>query len=145
MKKYKEFPYPIKTNKLTVYGRKGCPYCEKMKNFINKVYNNDDKKVVKYHDIFEIIDSGHADDVSNFKKKMRPFIRDYSTVPMVFIQGDFIGGYDDFCELVTKSIKNFDTKNKTKIKEIIYTNSEKEVEKKINKIKNKLKKCTSNN
>jgi len=142
MKKYKEFPYPIKTNKITAYGRKGCPYCEKIKDFIEKVYTKEEKKNIKYHDIFEIISSGQAEDVSDFKRKMRPFINDYSTVPMIFLGGDFIGGYDDFCMFVSEAIKNLDKKTKLVISDILNTNSEKEIKRKINKIKKKLSNCS---
>jgi len=99
MKKYTEFPYP-KKDKITVYGREGCPYCEKIKSFLKDFYGKNLNKNVDYHDIFDIIDSKQAKDVTDFKKKMKIYIDDWSTVPMVFDNGNFVGGYDDYCTLL---------------------------------------------
>ena len=84
------FPYPLKTNNLTVYGIKRCPYCAKMKDISQNVRGS------VYHDIDELINKGLAKSFDDFKKKMKPFINNYDMVPMVFIRGDFIGGHDDF-------------------------------------------------
>lgn len=140
MKKYKEFPYPLITHNITVYGRIGCPYCDKMKSFLKKVYTGADKKKVVYHDIFNIIDSGQAKDVNDFKKKMKPFIGDYSTVPMVFLFGDFIGGYDNFCASVSKIIESLNKKNQEKIFDVLRVNKELNLNKKVKSVTNKINK-----
>ena len=88
----RDFPYPLKTNKLTIYGRKGCPYCAKMKDISENVRGS------VYHDIDELINKGFAKSFADFKLKMKPFINNYDMVPMVFIEGGFIGGHDNFIE-----------------------------------------------
>ncbi len=84
------FPYPLKTNKLTIYGIKGCPYCAKMKDIAENIRGS------IYHDIDELINKGLAKSFADFKRKMNPFINNYDMVPMVFIGDNFIGGHDDF-------------------------------------------------
>jgi glutaredoxin len=100
----RNFPYPLKTNKLTVYGRKGCPYCAKMKDIAENIRGS------VYHDIDELINKGLAKSFDDFKRKMKPFINNYDMVPMVFIEDKFIGGHDEF----VKGIKNQGIKNHVK-------------------------------
>lgn len=95
----RNFPYPLKTNKLTVYGIKGCPYCAKMKDISENVQES------VYHDIDELINKGLAKSFDDFKRKMKPFINNYDMVPMVFIRGEFIGGHDDFVKGITNNLK----------------------------------------
>ena len=95
----RNFPYPLKTNNLTVYGIKRCPYCAKMKDIAENVRGS------VYHDIDELINKGFAKSFDDFKRKMKPFINNYDMVPMVFIRGVFIKGYDDFMK-EAKNIKN---------------------------------------
>jgi glutaredoxin len=94
------FPYPLKTNNLTVYGIKGCPYCAKMKDIAENVRGS------VYHDIDELINKGFAKSFDDFKRKMKPFINNYDMVPMVFIRGEFIKGYDDFMKGIKNHVKN---------------------------------------
>lgn len=96
----RNFPYPLKTNKLTVYGIKGCPYCAKMKEIAENVRGS------VYHDIDELINKGLAKSFADFKRKMNPFINNYDMVPMVFIGDQFIGGHDDFMKGIKNHIKN---------------------------------------
>jgi len=113
----RNFPYPLKTNKLTVYGIKGCPYCTKMKEIAENVRGS------VYHDIDELIKNGFAKSFADFKRKMNPFINNYDMVPMVFIRGDFIGGYDNFIKgIITNNLKN----NKKKSLSVISNDIEKE-------------------
>jgi len=100
MRRLKEFPYPQKTMEVTVYGRPGCPYCDKMKDFLKFLYPNNRGRNYVYYNIFDIIDNGLARDISDFRRKMKIYIGEYSTVPIVFIKGDFKGGYDNFCKIV---------------------------------------------
>lgn len=98
----RNFPYPLKTNKLTVYGIKGCPYCAKMKDIAENIRGS------VYHDIDELINKGLAKSFADFKVIMKPFINNYDMVPMVFIGDNFIGGHDDFM----KGAKNINMNNK---------------------------------
>ena len=88
----RNFPYPLKTNNLTVYGRKGCPYCAKMKDIAENIRGS------IYHDIDELINKGLSKSFDDFKRKMKPFINNYDMVPMVFMGDNFIGGHDNFIE-----------------------------------------------
>ena len=101
----RNFPYPLKTNNLTVYGIKGCPYCAKMKDIAENIRGS------VYHDIDELINKGFAKSFDDFKRKMNPFINNYDMVPMVFIRGEFIGGHDEF----VKGIKNHKNNKKNTV------------------------------
>jgi glutaredoxin len=101
----RNFPYPLKTNNLTVYGIKGCPYCAKMKDIAENIRGS------IYHDIDELINKGLAKSFEDFKRKMNPFINNYDMVPMVFIRGEFIGGHDEF----VKGIKNHKNNKKNSV------------------------------
>ncbi len=114
----RNFPYPLKTNKLTVYGIKGCPYCAKMKDIAENVRGS------VYHDIDELIKKGLAKSFADFKRKMNPFINNYDMVPMVFIEGGFIGGHDDFM----KGIKNHNKNNKKNSLSVVSNDIKKEEE-----------------
>lgn len=96
----RNFPYPLKTNKLTVYGIKGCPYCAKMKDIAENIRGS------VYHDIDELIKKGLAKSFADFKRKMNPFINNYDMVPMVFIGDKFIGGHDEFVKGISNYVKN---------------------------------------
>lgn len=104
----RNFPYPLKTNKLTVYGIKGCPYCAKMKDIAENIRGS------VYHDIDELIKKGFAKSFADFKRKMNPFVNNYDMVPMVFIGDKFIGGHDNFVKGFTDSFSNKDIKNYVK-------------------------------
>jgi len=112
------FPYPLKTNKLTVYGIKGCPYCAKMKDIAENIRGS------VYHDIDELINKGLAKSFDDFKRKMNPFINKYDMVPMVFIEDKFIGGHDDFLKIFSKENKN---KNKLSVVSNNIKNEEKKL------------------
>jgi len=112
----RNFPYPLKTNKLTIYGIKGCPYCAKMKDIAENVRGS------VYHDIDELIKKGFAKSFVDFKRKMNPFINNYDMVPMVFIQDKFIRGYDEF----VKGIKNHDENNKKNSLSVVSNDIKKE-------------------
>lgn len=96
----RNFPYPLKTNKLTVYGRKGCPYCAKMKDIAENIRGS------VYHDIDELINKGFAKSFADFKRIMKPFINNYDMVPIVFMGDNFIGGHDNFVKDIKNHIKN---------------------------------------
>jgi len=103
----RNFPYPLKTDKLTIYGIKGCPYCEKMKDISENVRGS------VYHDIDELINKGFAKSFADFKRIMKPFINNYDMVPMVFMGDQFIGGHDNFVKIFSKI--NNKKKNKLSI------------------------------
>jgi glutaredoxin len=112
----RNFPYPLKTNKLTVYGIKGCPYCAKMKDIAENIRGS------IYHDIDELINKGLAKSFADFKRKMNPFINNYDMVPMVFIEDKFIGGHDDFL----KGIENHSKNNKKNSLSVVSNDIKKE-------------------
>ena len=101
----RNFPYPLKTNKLTVYGIKGCPYCAKMKDIAENIQGS------VYHDIDELINKGLAKSFADFKRKMNPFINNYDMVPMVFIEDKFIRGHDEFVKGIKNHVKTNNKKN----------------------------------
>jgi len=120
----RNFPYPLKTNNLTIYGIKGCPYCDKMKDIAVNIQGS------IYHDIDELINKGFSKSFEDFKMKMKPFINNYDMVPMVFIRGEFIGGYDNFIESIKNHVKNY-VKNNKKNKLSVISNDIKKEENKL--------------
>ena len=100
----RRFPYPLKTKQLTVYGKSTCPYCQKMREIVEKIRHVDKEDAI-YYDIDSIINKGNATNYPDFREKMKIFIKDYPFVPLVFVWGEFIGGYDDYVTLVKKILK----------------------------------------
>lgn len=71
---------------LTIYGRDGCPYCH------GAVLLADKNGIpTKYYDV-----SDHRDYKSHLPKKAA----EHPTVPVIFWNGEFIGGKDDFEKLI---------------------------------------------
>jgi glutaredoxin len=63
----------------TIYGRTGCKYCHMAKQVaMGQTFN--------YHDIGSY---------RGFERRIRPLIGDYGTVPVVFSDKVFIGGYTE--------------------------------------------------
>lgn len=128
----RNFPYPLKTNNLTVYGRKGCPYCAKMKDIAENIRGS------IYHDIDELINKGLSKSFDDFKRKMKPFINNYDMVPMVFIGDNFIGGHDNFVKVFADNfankgikIKNYVKNNKKNSLSVVVSNDIKKEEKEL--------------
>ena len=112
----KRFPYPLKTIRITAYGRSYCPYCQKLKLFLEQLYPNDLSKNYKYYDIDQIIENKQANDLQDFHQKMQPFIGDYNKIPIVFFHGDFYGGFSEFQQIMTQiAKKNIPTKKVKKL------------------------------
>jgi glutaredoxin len=99
--KSKSFPYPDNKHYIYIYGKKDCPYCIAAEQLMKE--NNFD---YKYYKIEDLIKNGFVKDNIDFINKINKFIgKQYKTVPMIFINMKFIGGYDKFLELLEKSKK----------------------------------------
>jgi glutaredoxin len=99
--KSKSFPYPDNKHYIYIYGKKDCPYCIAAEQLMKE--NNFD---YKYYKIEDLIKNGFVKDNIDFINKINKFIgKQYKTVPMIFINTKFIGGYDKFLELLEKSKK----------------------------------------
>lgn len=131
------FPYPsqiIPNNIIsiyTIYGIKNCEYCYKIKEFFENKFKKTKKIIVKYYDIDDLIKNNIIKNYQEFQEKMEPFIHNYKTFPIIFFNGEFIGGYDDFMSFLNNSKK---TKNIEQLK----INSNKEIDKIIKRILKKL-------
>lgn len=79
-----QFPMPVKTDAWTIYGRSGCPFCVKIRQFFDSVGIK-----YKYYDIEKIPHGGEA------KTRLGTLTRGYDKVPVVFFYGMFIGGYNE--------------------------------------------------
>lgn len=115
----KRFPYPLKTIRVTAFGREFCPYCQRLKLFLEQLYPNDLSSNYKYYDIDKLIANKQAKDFDDFRKKLEPFIGDYQTIPIIFIHGEFVGGFDQFSEIITTIVRKHYSSNK--VKEILNT------------------------
>ena len=130
------FPYPpqIIPNNIstiyTIYGKKNCDYCDKIKEFLLNKYKKTNKNIVRYFDIDKLIQKKIIKNYREFKEKMKPFIYNHNTVPIIFINDEFIGGYDSFMEV----IKNINPTIIDRLK----TSKDKEIDKIIHGILKKL-------
>ena len=135
------FPYPsiIITNNITsiytIYGKKDCMNCMKIKEFLENNFKSR-KVIIKYYDIDELIQNKIVKNYLDFHEKMLPFIHNHKTIPIIFLNGQFIGGYDDFMNY----FKKFETNKKIKSSDVnqLKTNKDKEIDKLIQKILKKL-------
>ena len=124
----RNFPYPLKTDNITVYGRDGCPYCMKMKDIAENVSGS------VYYDIDDLIKKGIVKSFNDFKRKMKPFIDEYDMVPIVFTNDIFIGGYDNFIEQISKKSSENEIGKIQKKKNTLLINSNKEIKKEERKL-----------
>ena len=108
------FPFPLKSKTFTVYGREQCPYCKKLKKFLTLFYAENFEREVRYYDLDKLIADKKITDFLQFQQKMQPFIHDYKKIPIVFFQGEFIGGYDKFCEIMNFIFHKSSSNNKIK-------------------------------
>ena len=136
------FPYPpqVIPNNIstiyTIYGTKNCENCTKIKEFFKKKFKKSKTVIVKYYDIDDIIKQKIIKDYFEFQEKMEPFIHNYKTVPIIFINDLFIGGYSEFMEFLKKLESNKILK-KTNINSLKST-TEKDIDNLIQKILKKL-------
>jgi len=124
------FPYPPQvipnniTSIYTIYGTKNCEYCTKIKEFFNKKFKKPKKVIVKYYDIDELIQKKIIKNYREFQENMKPFIHNHSTVPIIFMNDQFIGGYDSFLELYKKinpsNINRLKTKKEKEIDKLVH-------------------------
>lgn len=76
---------------LTVYYIKSCPYCQKTLEYVKKK-----RLPCVYRDID---DYGGKSNVFGVLKREKRIPANYNTVPVVFNDGSFIGGYTELVNL----------------------------------------------
>lgn len=81
---------------ITVYYKIGCPYCENTKNLIKKHKLNSRK--------YDVNDFGGLNNVISMLKINKYKIGNHQTVPIIFADGQFIGGNDEFETFLNKNI-----------------------------------------
>lgn len=76
------------SDKFVVVGRSGCPWCDKVRDLLNMT-------PVPYT----------YWDISDKDDRLRAFMKDmgYTTVPQVFFNGNWIGGYEDTEKFVNET------------------------------------------
>lgn len=78
--------------RVLIYSKDHCPYCVRAKNFFSQ-------KGVK----FEEVDlSGKFDEMDSLKKRTG-----HMTLPQIYVNDEFIGGYDDLMERVNDGKLSF--------------------------------------
>jgi glutaredoxin len=86
-----EFTAPASSG-FTVYGKSGCPYCDKVKGLLAEyseafIYVDCDEYLVDNRDAF-----------LEFIEKLAG--KEYKTFPMVFSSKQFVGGYTDTMKVI---------------------------------------------
>tara|TARA_Y100000389_G_C17471252_1_gene531298 strand:- start:3893 stop:4129 length:237 start_codon:yes stop_codon:yes gene_type:complete len=76
---------------LTIYYRVSCPYCQKALDYIKK------KRLTCVYR--EIDDYGGKENVFDVLKKENRIPKTYSTVPVIFDNSNFIGGFNELISL----------------------------------------------
>ena len=89
-----EFTAPASSG-FTIYGKSGCPYCDKVKELLTEyketfIYINCDEYLVEHREAF-----------LEFIEKLAE--KEYRTFPMVFFSGDSVGGYMDTMKLMLET------------------------------------------
>jgi len=94
-----EFIEPVKIG-FTVYGKSGCNYCTKTKNLLKE----------KNLTFFEVdCDEYLIEEKDNFLSFVQNKIgKSYNTFPMIFYNGQFIGGFNETSDMVSKLILSFE-------------------------------------
>jgi glutaredoxin 1 len=76
---------------IIIAGRRSCPYC------VQAVQMAEQYAPLSYLFIDLAIPAKKAD----FERRFRPFVpQSHTTIPIVFINGQFIGGYDTLSQLL---------------------------------------------
>lgn len=86
-----EYPTPLKSG-FTIYTKTGCNYCDKVKAFLTD--SGYEYTTILCDDILKSNKMGFLEFIESISDVP------YNTFPMVFHNGDFIGGYNDtvkFC------------------------------------------------
>lgn len=92
---------------ITIYIKKNCPFCNNALELINDKYK--DKKI-NIIDVLEnyIKEKTYDEDKKNFLTFIKEYTgRVYETFPMIFIDGKFIGGFDDLDNMKGGGIKKY--------------------------------------
>jgi glutaredoxin len=87
-------PQPLK-NGYTIYGAQYCNYCQKAKEWC---YNNN--VTFMYVNINDFI-KDNSELFDNFKD----VINNQKTIPLIFRNSDFIGGWTDFMNINNQKVK----------------------------------------
>ncbi len=80
------FPSPVMDG-YTIYSKSNCPYCVKIKDFLER-----EKCKMTIIDCDEYLKQNREEFLSEMKKNT---VIEWKTFPFVFLDGNFIGGYQD--------------------------------------------------
>ena len=94
-----EFELPAKTG-FTIYSKSGCPNCSKTKNILkdnNLVFNviDCDEYLIEDKETF-------LEFIKNLSQK------DCKMFPIIFFDGNFVGGYNETIQYIEKMLVSFD-------------------------------------
>ena len=96
------FPYPRSNMHIVVYGIEGCPFCVETQKLLDE--NN---LKYTYYNIDTLINQKVIRDSSEFREKLHSRIGSYAFVPIIFVDGKFIGGLRELKRDLRKIKSNF--------------------------------------
>jgi len=104
----KRFPYPRSNMNIVIYGKKKCYFCKAAKNLLDKVGLS-----YTYYDINDLVKKKILKKPGDIIDILGNKTNNYKTVPMIFIYGDFLGGFTQLHELINHMMhfKNVPTLN----------------------------------
>jgi glutaredoxin len=97
------FPEPIYKG-YSIYGATYCNYCQKA-----KAWCVENQKTFMYVNIYDFITKDEHDKLFNF---FGDKIKDQKTIPIIFIDGQYVGGYDSLIREVKDCQKDVDVLQK---------------------------------
>jgi glutaredoxin len=90
---------------IVVYGIEGCPFCVETQ----KLLDENNLKYTYYY-INTLISEKVISDSNEFRQKLHSRIGDYSFVPLIFVNGNFIGGLRELKRDLSKIKRNLNKK-----------------------------------
>jgi glutaredoxin len=90
---------------IVVYGIEGCPFCVETQKLLDE--NN---LKYTYYNINTLISEKVISDSNEFRQKLHSRIGDYSFVPLIFVNGNFIGGLRELKRDLSKIKRNLNKK-----------------------------------
>jgi glutaredoxin len=86
---------------ITIYGKKPCPYCDEARNLAMDL-----GETINYKDVIKQL--GYNSLADFFDKTQLKIPETHRSVPVIFKNGEYVGGYTELLELVKNQELEFE-------------------------------------